>query len=510
MSTPTTHREIERKFRVHALFTWPDLTGVVDEIEEQPSVEMTAVYHDTPDLTLFRWRVTLRRREGGADAGWHLKLPVFDEAATVRDELHAPLSAGEIGSVPAELADIIGPLVRGQQLTPVVRLHTRRTPKLVRSLAGVPLVEMVDDVVTVVDEQGAPLAIFRELEIELLDNDNPDALAAMDNLSEALIAVGATPGTTSKAAAALGPRAGAPADVPELPMPKPSGMAADAIRATIARHVRDLIFADVAVRRDLPDAVHKVRVSARRLRSVLRTFDPLLDHAWALALEEELAWLANEMGLIRDSEVLEERLIRHAGELDEQDAQLAIREIQSTLDRRVEVARAGALAALRSDRHTYLIEDLVQAARAPRLLDNAYQACEDVLPELVAQSWRTLVKSCRGLEIFGPAGEWHRARIKAKRARYAVDAVLPIFAGPVRKFAKALAEVTELLGDHQDAYVAQEFLRELATAETTGGAAGYALGLLHGIELEAEMTSRYAFVDIWEGARRAAHQSGLL
>ncbi|MDD2857808.1 MAG: CYTH and CHAD domain-containing protein [Candidatus Nanopelagicales bacterium] len=510
MTAPTTHREIERKFRVHALFEWPNLTGVVDSIELQPAVELSAVYHDTAELTLFRWKVTLRRREGGLDAGWHLKLPVFGESASVRDELHAPLGAGAVGSVPAELADIVAPMVRDKPLVPVVRLHTRRTPRIVRSLAGVPLVEMVDDVVSVLDDQGNSLAIFRELEIELLDNDSPDAHDALEHLTEALLAVGAVPGSTSKAAAALGPRAAAPADVPELPMPKPSGMAADAIRATIARHVRDLILADIAVRRDLPDAVHQVRVSARRLRSVLRTFDPLLDHEWALALEEELSWLADEMGLIRDTEVLEERLLAHATQLDGPDALLAIPAITAMLDRRVEGARSGALAALRSDRHTYLIDDLIQAARAPQLQDSAYQACEDVLPALVADAWRTLVKATHRLEIFGPAPEWHRARIKAKRARYAVDAVLPIFQGRVRRLSKELAEVTELLGDHQDAWVAQEFLRELAGAATTDGATGYALGLLHGIELEAEMTSRYAFADIWDAARDAARHSGLL
>ena len=37
---------------------------------------LTAAYLDTDDLRLARWRVSLRRREGGTDEGWHLKLPV--------------------------------------------------------------------------------------------------------------------------------------------------------------------------------------------------------------------------------------------------------------------------------------------------------------------------------------------------------------------------------------------------------------------------------------------------
>lgn len=511
MSGPTSHREIERKFRVHAMFTWPDLSSVVEHVEEHPTVAMTAVYHDTPDLTLFRWQVTLRRREGGVDQGWHLKLPVFGEGDWVRDELQTPLTSGSIGQIPAELADIISPLVRAQALIPVVELRTQRTPRIVSNAEHLPLVEIVDDTVAVVDQTGTPLAIFRELEIELLDNDNQEAVEAMDRLSSALLTVGAIPGTMSKAAAALGPRASAPADVPELPTPPRSGIAADAIRSTIAGHVRDLIFADVAVRRDLPDAVHQVRVAGRRLRSILRTFDPLLEHEWAETLEEELAWLATEMGIIRDSEVLEERLIAHSALLPQPQAELAVHAIRAALDRRVEGARSGAMAALRSDRHTYLIEDLVSAAREPLILDEAYQVCEDVLPPLVARAWNALAKSCRKLELQGPPDEWHRARIKAKRARYAVDAVLPVFpTSDVRRFSKSLAEITELLGDHQDAHVAQNFVQELAQSPETNGQTGFALGLLHTIEIEAEFEGRLQFAEAWRRTKKAARNSGLL
>ena len=493
------------------MFTWPDLSEVVEQVHVHPTVAMTAVYHDTADLTLFRWQVTLRRRVGGADQGCHLKLPVFGEGDWVRDELQSPLESGEVGHVPAELADIISPLVRAQELSPVVELRTQRTPMIVSNDAQQPLVEIVDDTVSVVDRAGMPLAIFRELEIELLDNDNPEALDAMEQLSMTLIEAGAVPGTMSKAAAALGPRATAPADVPELPMPPHNGMAADAIRSTIARHVRDLIFADVAVRRDLPDAVHQVRVSGRRLRSVLRTFEPLLEHEWAQELEDELAWLATEMGIIRDSEVLELRLVAHSELLPDPQAALASDAIRTALDRRLEDARSGAIAALRSDRHTQLIEDLVSAAREPRILDEAYQACEDVLPELVAKAWNSLAKSCRKLELEGPPDEWHRARIKAKRARYAVDAVLPVFSGvPVRRFAKSLAELTELLGDHQDAYVAQMFAQELAQSPETTGPTGFALGLLHSIEVEAEYEGRLEFAETWSNVQKAARNSGLL
>jgi CHAD domain-containing protein len=510
LTEPTTHREVELKFRVHPLFTLPDLSELASRVEEQPPINLVAVYHDTEALTLFRWRVTMRRREGGLDAGWHLKLPVADADEGVRDELHAPLSAGQVGQVPAELVDIIAPLIQDQALSPVVELRTRRTPHIFYSDEGLALIELVDDTVQVLDHNGEIVSVFREIEVELQDHNSDTARHTMTAACDALLTAGAVPGSTSKAASALGPRASAPADVPELPMPSPSGMAADAIRATIANHVRALIFADVGVRRNLPDSVHQVRVSARRLRSVLRTVEPLLDREWSAGLSAELAWLADEMGLIRDSEVLEKRLLSHIKLIPVEDGHVASAVIKQALDRRIEVARQGALAAIRSDRHTYLIQDLIEAARAPQLLNGAYQACEDVLPELVAKTWRVLRKSCGALEISGPAPEWHAARIKAKRARYAVDCLTPIFGGKVAKFGKSLAAVTEVLGDHQDAFVAQEFLRELAYQDSTNGSAGYALGLLHGVELEAEMDSRFEFVELWEKARHAAQNSGLI
>ena len=510
MTAPTTHREVELKFRVHPLFTLPDLSPLASRVDEQPPINLVAVYHDTEALSLFRWQVTMRRREGGLDAGWHLKLPVSDAHEGVRDELHAPLSAGQVGQVPAELVDIIAPLIQDQTLSPVVELRTQRTPHIFYSAEGLALIELVDDTVQVLDNAGTIVSIFREIEVELQAHDSPIARNTMTAACEALLAAGALPGSVSKAASALGPRASAPADVPDLPMPSPSGMAADAIRATIASHVRDLIFADVAVRRNLPDAVHQVRVSARRLRSVLRTFEPLLDREWSVQLSEELAWLADEMGLIRDSEVLEKRLLSHITLIPIEDGYVSGMAIKQALDRRIDVARQGALAAIRSDRHTYLVQDLIEASRAPQLLDGAYQACEDVLPDLVAKTWRVLRKSCGALELGGPAHEWHAARIKAKRARYAVDCIAPIFGGKVAKFGKALAAVTEVLGDHQDAFVAQEFLRELAQQDSTDGRTGYALGLLHGVELEAEMDSRFEFVEFWEKARHAAQNSGLI
>lgn len=507
MTPPTAHREVERKLRVPEDFTLPDLVslGVVADARPQPPFEMAAVYHDTDSLALFRWKTTLRRREGGADEGWHLKLPVAGADEGSRDEMQMPLAAGRVGIVPAALADVVAPLTRGERLTPQVTVRTIRRPVLLLDASGHALLELVDDSVTASDTIDAVLSAFREIEVEVLDADDADAHALLDKVVQTLITSGAEPGSMSKAASALGPRASEPADVPPLPLPREGGFAADAVRSALSTHVRHLLLADVAVRRDLPDAVHQMRVAARRLRSVLKTFGSMIDAEWAAILREELGWIASELGAIRDTEVLQKQLDTDAEFLGEPDASMARSVIDARLQARLDTGRSGALAALRSDRHEWLIEDLITAANAPRLLDAAFLPVEDALPPLVHRAWRALERSVASLEIDGPAEDWHRARIKAKQARYSVEAVAPIFGKRMAHLAAELSEVTEVLGEHQDACVAQIVLRELAAA--ADGPTGFALGRLHDVESEREMLARFAFVDLWPDVRTAAKRA---
>ncbi len=83
-----TKREIERKYESDDA-ALPDLTRVpgVASVRERGVTHLDATYHDTADHRLAASSLTLRRRTGGADAGWHLKFPV---APGVRDEIRAP------------------------------------------------------------------------------------------------------------------------------------------------------------------------------------------------------------------------------------------------------------------------------------------------------------------------------------------------------------------------------------------------------------------------------------
>ena len=500
-AAPTTHREVERKFRVGAGFELPQLAGVVTGVAQmhvREPVTMLAHYHDTADLRLIRWGATLRRRVGGPDEGWHLKLPVDGAGAGVRDEIALPLDEGETGHVPDGLADIVVALAREAPLVHVSTVRTHRTPYVLLDESGRSVAELVDDRVAVL-EDGAVVRAFREIEIEAR-SDGPGA-AVLDAVGARLAAHDAEPGTEGKAAAALGPRAQGLPDVVVPPWPRPRDPAGDTVRCVLAENARKLLLEDVRVRRGLPDSVHQLRVAARRLRSALRTFAPLLETEWATELSEELSASADALGVARDTEVHLARLEKHAEALPVQEREPAVRAIEGWLRGRLADATAAALAELRGERHRQLLVDIVAAAREPRLTATADAPARDVLPRLVTRAAGRLTRAVERLSVDGPAAQWHRARILAKRARYAAEAVAPVLGARSGDWAEALERVTDLLGDHQDACTAQVMLRELAARPDVDGTTGFALGILDGVELERERADRAAFMALWPEVR---------
>jgi CHAD domain-containing protein len=457
---------------------------------------MTAVYHDTDDLTLFRWGITLRRREGGADEGWHIKFPVDGADSSSRDELQLPLAEGAIGEVPAAYRDLVSALVRGHLLGPVVTLRTERHPYHLLDSQGRLVAELVDDTVSILDG-GRVASSFREIEVEECDIEVRAADDLLDAVVAALMAEGATPGSSSKAAGALGPRASAPPDIPEPEWPRPGGVSGDAVRALLATHTRRLLLQDVRFRRDLPDSVHQMRVAIRRLRSGLKVFRDLVDEDWASGLRTELGWAASQLGLSRDTEVLAERLQRHADQLEPTDAVRAWKAMAPWLAQRADQARLVALESLSTDRYGAMLQSLMTASVSPVLTEQADLPCATTMPPLVNSAFRRLRSAIAELTDESPSTDWHEARIDAKRARYAIEAIVPIFGDKARPIVARFAEVTDVLGEHQDAYVAQEAIRERMALGEVDAPTAFSLGLLHGVEVRDELQLRIDFWRIW-------------
>ena len=293
--------------------------------------------------------------------------------------------------------------------------------------------------------------------------------------------------------------------VPGKPV-RPKDPARQAIRRHLATHGAALLEQEARVRGDLPDSVHKMRVAARRLRSGLRTFRPLVDAEWARALGEELRWLATSLGAMRDREVLLARLERDIAALPEWAAkEPTLAAVRTELGKAMDTARDEALAALDSPRYAALITALAAAAADPPTTAAAQGSCTNALLPLMDKAFTKLADEAKHLHLDPPQvaitaesdDAWHEARITAKKARYAAEACEPVFGKPATQLVAQLTRVTENLGEHQDAAVAAEAVIEIASAPGVGQAAALTLGVLHGVQREAVRAARADFVAAW-------------
>ncbi len=189
------HLETEQKYDADAGFVLPKLSDLPELGGRRPAgarrIYLSATYYDTEDLGLLRHKITLRRRVGGDDEGWHLKLPVRKDT---RQEVHEPLGEGTSGSVPARLAARVEDITAGRPLRPVAIIDTERTVVTLPGPPGAALVEVADDLVTATrlgESQDEPMT-WREIEVEALSQDS-GAAALLKTVGQVLRGAGARP-----------------------------------------------------------------------------------------------------------------------------------------------------------------------------------------------------------------------------------------------------------------------------------------------------------------------------
>ncbi len=273
--------------------------------------------------------------------------------------------------------------------------------------------------------------------------------------------------------------------------------AGDVLRRAIAASVVRLARQDPVMRLDTdPEGVHQARVATRRLRSDLRTFRPLLDREWASALRAELDWLAGELGVVRDGDVMLERMRTHAAQLPQVDARGATPMV-TTLESARGEAHSRLLETLRGGRYLALLDRLVDAANAPALLLEADLPAPAVLPALVRRPWRRLAGRVKALAEPPLDEELHAVRIEAKRVRYAAEAAAPLLGRQARSFARAAAALQEVLGDLNDAVMAERWLRSWAD-EGRSTLAAFTAGELATVERAAAQEARARWHKAWK------------
>ncbi|MFD7442151.1 CHAD domain-containing protein [Streptomyces sp. NPDC059909] len=541
-----TKREIERKYEADAGTELPDLTGVagVAAVVHQGVTELDATYYDTPELRLAADGITLRRRTGGGDEGWHLKFPV---SAGIRDEIRAPLD----DTLPRALTDLVRSRTRDAELVPVVRLLSSRDVSHLVDEQGELLAELsVDSVLAERLTEGGGTTSWTEIEVELADDGDP---ALLDAVGKRLGKAGVRPSSAaSKLARALeetapasaGAESGAepgsaPAGAVDTRATKRTGKDAKAPKAAEAaktvrdrgarlgpkdagefvlaylREQRDAVVAlDPAVRRDLPDAVHQMRVATRRMRSAFKTYRKIIDRQVTDPLGDELKWLAGELGAARDQEVLAERLRDRVDGLPDTLVLGPVRRrltFWGTANR--SDARRRSVAVLDTKRYLALLDALDALLDEPPLLEAAAAKPEDALPKAVLKDYGRL--AARVAHALGlPAGHdrdlaMHDARKAAKRARYAAEAATPALGKPARKFAKRMKAVQTVLGDHQDSVVARDTLRDLAIQAYAAGESAFSWGLLFGQEQASAADRERELPDVWDKASRPKLRAAL-
>ena len=195
--------ETEQKYDAGADFVLPKLGSLVGgpRAKDPRRIYLSATYFDTENLDLIKNKITLRRRVGGDDEGWHLKLPVRRDT---RQEVREPLDDAD--SVPTRLAAQVEDITAGRRLRPIALLDTERTVVTLAGPAGDALVEVADDRVTAIrfGETDSEPMTWREIEVEVKSSD-PGAIGLLETVGKALRKAGARPSASgSKLARVLG------------------------------------------------------------------------------------------------------------------------------------------------------------------------------------------------------------------------------------------------------------------------------------------------------------------
>jgi CHAD domain-containing protein len=415
-------------------------------------------------------------------------------------------------SVPAELQSMVWAVTFGAPLLPIARIRTERTVRRLTDASGQVVAEVADDRVTAQrllptdgpgDAAGAATS-WREIEVELPGGSNDlgdllDVRLRKNGLREASAA--------SKLAHLLGAKAASPqvgsGKKKKLTTTSRSGeVLLDHIRTQVAQVQAQ----DLPVRLDAPDAVHKMRVATRRLRSALSTFKRLCEPDVVRPLRGELKWLAGELGAARDAEVMRDR-VREAVASEASDA--AVRggadAALSQLTETYRTAHDRVLAELDSDRYHRILEVLHALVEEPPLRKPAKRRAGTVLPRLVARGYDRVSGIVEDAQS-RPAGAerdelFHDARKAAKQARYAGETVAPVFGKDATAYAQAMENVQEVLGEHQDSVLTRERLRDLAVHAPSTEVA-FLYGRLHAQEEVRGQESHERFDAAWKDAGR--------
>ncbi|GGG04880.1 putative adenylate cyclase [Rhodococcoides trifolii] len=469
------HAEIETKYDVGIETPVPDLHGVkaVRSVSPPELTHPSSTYFDTRDFDLTRRRITLRRRTGSSDAGWHIKLPV---SADERLEVRSPLSAGgNDHQVPDDVIGQVRALIRGKDLVPVAHIETRRTITRIATAESEHAAELCDDAVTAKNLLADTTTQWREWEVELVEGDRK----ILKKLDTYLLAHGAETGSSpSKLSRALG--ASAPTARASVHPPVAKSTAGEALLFAIQADIDGLLAADPRVREDEHDSVHAMRVATRRLRSVLRSYRSLLDRETVDAVRGELSWLADILGTARDAEVM---AARYDSAIDALEPDLSHGDVVDRLagtQRRVyELAHTEILEQLGGDRYFALLDSLDALVENPPFTPRAAKPARGIFRKVLRRQYDQVAADALAANADDNPDAVHEVRKSAKKLRYAAEPAALVLGDRAEKVGKAAKALQSVLGDYHDTAVSQDNIMVEVAKAREDGEDTFAYGVLY-------------------------------
>lgn len=442
--------EDEIKFRIPLRFQLPSDLG-----EPIPPRVFTSTYFDTEQHRLGQLGLTLRKRVERSHGVWQLKIP----SGAVRLELEIDSGSRHI---PWEYHDLLTAFFRNQEAVQLGKLRTTRKGVRIKKDNRV-IAEVVQDSVALIKDKKV-VHTFQELEVELQEG----TATQLKPIRKILIHAGAEEiAFQPKIFQAL-----------HLPYPlafqlrDPSAPPTEHIRERLHGQFCQVLRHDPGTRlgRD-SEALHQMRVATRRIRAILRAVRSFLAPEWTEHVRQEVGWIGSLLGEVRDWDVLLESFRQNFQDFPANE-QRPFQSILNKFEDQRSISRARLLEGLRSDRYLNLLNHFEDS-----LTHLPFQPSPLTIVDLARKAFHKLQDFVNTSNSLFPKPNLHRTRILLKRARYALELAEPLLGKRAQRFLQQAKFTQDLLGQHQDAIVAEDRLLALKQhARGTGMA--YVIGLM--------------------------------
>jgi triphosphatase len=445
------------------LESWAE--GNQGSLSMAPAVRIQDRYLDTDDWRLYRAGYSLRVRKRGGSSEATLKALPSGGSLRRRVEITEALPDGQDQS-PLEAAGQVGRRVRdvsgSRPLHLLCEVRTSRRPYLVE--VGAARAEVVLDETTIPVANGSRPVRLRRVEVEMVDG-APEDLAAF--VGELETGSGLRPATLTKFEAGLLSTGQSAPALPDLGPTDagPSRTLGDVAFAALRTHFHTFLRTEPGTRMgDDPDELHDMRVASRRIRAALSVFRQALP-ARSERLRQELGWIADGLGAVRDLDVQLERVQAWTQDVPAEGEGGS--EIVAALQEARRSVREELLRILDSARYARFVESFgVMLRRGPlRAQPPAWLPVTVVAPGLLQERRRAVRKRFKRLRHADEqAPALHAVRIRCKRLRYLLEFLGDVYPQEIPGVAAGLVKAQDLLGLYQDSIVGAGRLRDLALA----------------------------------------------